>query len=459
MHWEHQSRQLWERVLSFDIEEYQLNYGFALRLATEHNWSFSFTAAAIREYRKFMFLAAISEEMIVPGTLIDVVWHQHLLYTDAYQSFCVVLGKAIRHIPSRKESGEQAKFRAGWLHTQAMYTSFFGPMPDALWKHKSMYDTLNLSVAAYSVEQAKILAITLFPVLTGCLYVLLRPVYRGIASSYFLPAYIILGIIIFSILQQYSKRQFKRLLNNVDPSAFLFQLGSLELVTLKSGRVSESVHVVANELILNGNIVIGAHQRLSAVKRPDPERIAETKVYEVFEQTEGPVVYDHVLYRAIHIPYFQSVQSFADQLLQYLSRSKELWRIILLHYTLLAVLLAAGVVRILSGLSSGKPVLYILFIVLFILFLAIRLIKGVYFEFTRNVLPAHYLRSKTVPFYETALQWGYLRSGRLALTAAFIPVVAAGIATETDHPGASGSSCGASCNSSCGSGCGGCGGD
>lgn len=459
MHWEQQNRQLWEQVLSFDIEEYQFNYGFALRLATENNWSFSFTAAAIKEYKKFMFLAAISEEMIAPAEIIDVVWHLHLIYTDAYQSFCNVLGKEIRHVPSRKQLEEQVTFRAAWLHTQTIYTSFFGPMPDEIWKHKSMYDTLNLSVASYSVEQVKILVFALFPVLVWGLYALLKPVYRGIESSYFIPAYTILGIIIFIILGQYNEQQFKRLLNRVDPCSFLFRLSSLELIALKSGRISESVHVVTNELILNGNVIIGAHQRLSAVKIPDTEQIAETKVYEIFEQIEGPIVYDQVLYRAVHTPYFQAIQSFADHLSQYLMRSKELWRIVLLNYTLVAGLLALGVVRILSGLSAGRPVLYILFIVLFTLLMSVRLIKGLFLQFTHKVLPGHYLSSKIPVGNESAMQWGYLQSGKLALTAAFIPLVGTGMAINSDHATSSGSSCGTSCGTSCGSGCGGCGGD
>lgn len=460
MHWGQQNQELWERVLSFDIEEYQFNYGFALRLATENNWSFSFTAAAIKEYKKFMFLASISEEMIAPAEIIDVVWHLHLIYTDAYQAFCNVLGKEIRHVPSRKQLEEQVKFRAAWEHTQTIYTSFFGPMPDEIWKHKSMYDTLNLSVSPYSVEQVKIFVFALFPVLTGGLYVLLKPVYRGIESSYFMPAYIILGIIIFIILGQYNEQQFKRLLNRVDPSGFLFQLGSLELIALKSGRVSECVHAVTNELILNGNIVIGARQKLSAVKIPEPERIAETKVYECLEQIEGPVIYDQMLYRAVHTPYFQAIQSFADRLSQYLKSTKELQRIVLLNYTVVAILLALGVVRILSGLSAGKPVLYILLVVLLTLLMSVRLIKGLLLHFTRKALPGHYLRSKIPAGYESAIKWGYLQSGKLALTAAFIPLVGAGMAINSDHATSSGISCGTSCGtSSCGSGCGGCGGD
>lgn len=460
MYWEQQSRQLWEQVLSFDIEEYSFNYGFALRLATENNWSVSFTAAAIKEYKKFMFLAAISEEMIAPAEIIDVVWHLHLIYTDAYQAFCNVLGKEIRHIPSRKQTEEQVKFRSARVHTETIYTALFGPMPDEIWKHRSMYDTLNLSVSAYSVEQVKIFFFALFPLLAGGLYLLLRPVYRGIESSYFMPAYTILVIIVFLILRQYNERQFKRLLNRVDSSAFLFRLGSLELITLKSGRVSESVHAVTNELILNGNIVIGAHQRLSAVKMPEPERIAETKVYEGFEQIEGPVVYDHILSRSVHTPYFQAIQSFADHLSQYLKNTKELQRIVLLNYLVVAILLALGVVRILSGLSAGKPVLYILLAVLLTLFMSVRLIKGLFLHFTDKALPGHYLRSAIPAGYESAIQWGYLQSGKLALTAAFIPLVGAGMAINSGHTASSGSSCGTSCGtSSCGSGCGGCGGD
>lgn len=458
MHLSEYNRQLWKQVSDFDIAEYSYNYGFALRLATENKWSLSFTDAAIEEYKKFMFLAAISEEMIAPAAIVDTVWHLHLIYSDAYQSFCKVLGKEIRHIPSRKEQAEQEQFGAAKHFTQKVYEPVFGPMPEAIWKYERMYDSLHLSHASYTPEKLKILALALIPGLIAGLYFLLQPVYRELDSAYFLPAYLVLGIIIFLVLRQYNQQYFKRLINGAAPSGFLFQLGSLELIALKSGAVQNCVHALTNELIVREHIAVDPLERLSAMSVPDTDQIAQLKVYEIFAREETPVLYDKVLFSTIHIPYFQAIKSFVDELRHYINTSKEYLRMVICNYSWLGGFLALGLVRIFTGLSAGKPIIYLLVLVLIFVIVTVHLLRQLKSGFFNKILPDHYLKSMPVPDPESALQWGYLQSGKLALTAAFIPVVIGSVATNNSDTG-SGSSSATSCGSSCGSSCGGCGGD
>ncbi len=459
MHFSEYNRQLWEQVSDFDIAEYSFNYGFALRLATENKWSLSFTDAAIEEYKKFMFLAAISDDMIAPSEVVDIVWHLHLIYSDAYQTFCKVLGKEIRHIPSRKEQAEQEQFGAAKHSTQKVYEPVFGPIPEAIWKYESMYDSLHLSRASFTHRQLNILALALIPGLIPGLYFLLRPVYRGIDSAYFLPAYLVLGFIILLVLRLYNQQRFKRLIHSAAPSGFLFQLGSLELITLKNGTVKNCVHALTNELIVQEHIAVDhLDERLSAISVPDTRQIAQLKVYEIFAREETPVLYDKALFSAIHIPYFQAIQSFANELMHYISTSKEYLRMVICNYSWLGIFLALGLVRIFTGLSAGKPIIYMLFLVLVFIIITVNLLQQLKFGFFNKILPDHYLKSMPIAGQENVLQWGYLQSGQLALTAAFIPVLGASVATNNSDT-ASGSSCGTSCGSSCGSGCGGCGGD
>lgn len=458
MHLNEQNRELWEQVSAFDIAEYSFNYGFALRLATENKWSFSFTDAAIMEYKKFMFLAAISEEMIAPSAIVDIVWHLHLIYSDAYQSFCKLLGKEIKHIPSRRQVEEQARFQAAKLLTQKIYGPVFGTMPEAIWKYESMYDSLNLSHASHSPEKINIVTLVLFPVLVAGMYFLLRPVYRGIDSTYFLPAYFVLGFIILLVLRQYNQQFFKRLINRAAPSGFLFELGSLELIALKSGAVKNCVHALTNELIVQEHIAVDDFGRLSAISVPDTGQIAQLKVYEIFAQEETPGLYDKVLFSAIHIPYFQAIQYFVNGLRHYISTSKEYVRIIICNYSCLGIFLALGLVRVFTGLSAGNPVVYILILVFVFIIITENVLRQLRFRFFSNILPDHYFKSQIVQEQGQELQWAYLRSGQLALTAAFIPIVGASI-SSAHHASSSGSSCGTACGSSCGSSCGGCGGD
>ena len=64
------------------------------------------TQKAIEEYKKFMYLAATSNQMVSPSEIVDIVWHQHLIFTNSYSDFCNLLGKRIEHIPSTHNKSE-----------------------------------------------------------------------------------------------------------------------------------------------------------------------------------------------------------------------------------------------------------------------------------------------------------------------------------------------------------------
>ena len=83
---------LWNKVLKFDMDGPPSADDFSTRLAKENLWTISFTKNAILEYKKFMFLAATSNTMISPSPIVDIVWHQHLIFTTSYQDFCQLLG-------------------------------------------------------------------------------------------------------------------------------------------------------------------------------------------------------------------------------------------------------------------------------------------------------------------------------------------------------------------------------
>ena len=53
---------------------------------------------AIEEYKKFMYLAATSNQMVSPSEIVDIVWHQHLIFTQSYKEFCDILGKKIEPV-------------------------------------------------------------------------------------------------------------------------------------------------------------------------------------------------------------------------------------------------------------------------------------------------------------------------------------------------------------------------
>lgn len=102
----------WQSVLAYDLDKPASEYGFSTLLAKENYWTKKFTESAIIEYKKFMYLAATSDLMVLPSEIVDIVWHQHLVFTQSYQEFCNILGKPIQHVPSTHNKVDFEKFKA-----------------------------------------------------------------------------------------------------------------------------------------------------------------------------------------------------------------------------------------------------------------------------------------------------------------------------------------------------------
>ncbi len=80
-------QQLWQNVLDFNLDEPVSAYSFSTRLENENFRTVNFAQGAIIEYKKFMYMAAVSEYMVSPSPIVDVVWHQHLVFTQSYDEF------------------------------------------------------------------------------------------------------------------------------------------------------------------------------------------------------------------------------------------------------------------------------------------------------------------------------------------------------------------------------------
>lgn len=109
---------------------------FAARLAREHGWPRDFADRAVREYKRFVYLAMTAGEPVCPSEQVDAVWHQHLTYTRSYwKRFCgEVLGKPLHHDPTRGGAAEADKHWRMYAVTLAAYRRAFGEEPPAdLW--------------------------------------------------------------------------------------------------------------------------------------------------------------------------------------------------------------------------------------------------------------------------------------------------------------------------------------
>src|SRR5689334_22386491 len=83
---------------------------FEDRHMSENGWSSEFAGRAIREYRRFAFIAAAGGHPVTPSDVVDEVWHLHLLYTRYYWDvFCgEVLRTRLHHDPATGETHEGA---------------------------------------------------------------------------------------------------------------------------------------------------------------------------------------------------------------------------------------------------------------------------------------------------------------------------------------------------------------
>ena len=73
--------------------------------------------------------------MVSPSTIVDRVWHYHLLYTHSYwHNFCgKVLNKSLYHYPGGGRAEELVKDRHRYQATLELYQAYFGNPPVDIW--------------------------------------------------------------------------------------------------------------------------------------------------------------------------------------------------------------------------------------------------------------------------------------------------------------------------------------
>lgn len=123
--------ELWNRIEAFELDDPHATFRFTTRLAHENGWSSSFAKRATSEYKKFVYLAAVSTTPVTPSDIVDQVWHLHLTFTRSYwDGLCNgVLGKPLHHGPTKGGRSEDTKYRGQYARTCELYRSEFGTEP------------------------------------------------------------------------------------------------------------------------------------------------------------------------------------------------------------------------------------------------------------------------------------------------------------------------------------------
>jgi uncharacterized protein (TIGR04222 family) len=128
--------QTYDRLNDYNFDRPDAALPFSQRLVKENRWTRDYTDRAIREYKRFAFLAVVAGHPVSPSDQVDQVWHLHLTYTRSYwQEFCdEILAMPLHHEPTQGGSAERAKHRDWYGATLDSYQRIFGEAaPADLW--------------------------------------------------------------------------------------------------------------------------------------------------------------------------------------------------------------------------------------------------------------------------------------------------------------------------------------
>ena len=447
----------WQNILGFDLDTPISEYGFSTRLENENSWTINFARDAIIEYKKFMYLAAISDSMVSPSEIVDVVWHQHLVFTQSYDEFCKLLGKKIAHIPSTHNRSDHHKFAQAKEYTQKIYKEHFGEQPAVYWEYLDIYGPLKMKQSLYWNTNTILLSgVFAFIPLVWMAYYLLRPVYVNISNPYFVPGYIILVYFVMRMQNRYNDAQFRALRATWDPKAFMLNLSPLELVYLKDYSILKVIHGIVNKLVKENRIDIAKGQVLTVTDRGNITNPQELCILETIEES-GKLVYSSLLRKLVEKPLFHKTVRALDGYKKYISRSFFLIRLFAINVSTFMILLLLGITRIVTGVIRDKPVVFITLVVICtVIAIASSLLYLIKALESAQIVQVH----KDNRPAKTDWDWEYFILGPAVFAPVFIPLVNHPHNSSTGGDSGGGSSCSSGCGSSCGGGgCGGCGGD
>jgi len=457
-------QQRWTQVLDFDLDFPHSEYGFSTRLAHENHWTIQFTQAALHEYKKFMYLAATADEMVSPSAIVDIVWHQHLLFTQSYTDFCRLLGKKIEHIPSTHNRAEAEQFKIAAGRTKSLYVENFGVWPKSIWECEDMYDQLNLPRARMRLPYFLGIGIAGILLLPALLYIPLAQLYVKIGNPDFLLGYLGLLVLAMTVLTLQNKRQQKQLVAGMDPDAFVYRLVPSELVYLRSGKAADIVHLLTNDLYRKQKIHISS-ERVRLVGGDQPvSHVREYLYRDLLERNSSKMFYWSIVEHLLQMKPFSNIVQFGSRLRKHYTDSRVFLRMFLVNLALLGSIFACGFIRLMTGISRHKPVGFLVFFLLVSAVLIVLFLIRMRNDLTRRTIPRLYKKrivelDKTYP----ANEWNFFLGGKMALTFSMTILIAnSSVPTQMNQGGSGngcGSNCGSSCGSSCGGGCGGCGGD
>lgn len=456
------NQELWQRILDFDFDNAPGSYTFSVRLSKENRWTRNFTQQALLEYRKFMYLAATSATMVSPSEIVDIVWHQHLIFTQSYKDFCTLLGRQVQHIPSTHNSLDLEKFKIAKEQTARLYQEVFGEQSKTIWDNQSMLQSLNLPQNNRSIQDvlSYALPITAFSLIPA--YSLLRPVYLHINNPAFIiiVALIVAGALLY-VKQYFNPRHLQSMIDETEKGSFINNLHPYEVACLKTGNINAVINGCLGELLHEELVEIDHVGNFSVPEnRPANEPYMQLAIDKIAEYKKIP--HKELLEELQQQPAFGNIERSMEAVKQHVVGSEKFVRLFCVNYIVLALPALLIYTRILTGYLREKPITFILLAGIFYTVVIYMHLKLLAENPLGKHISSHYL-DVIVPKDEQRRdwQWRYLAEGPALFSAALLTIAYPNY--NSFNSSGSGSGCGSSCGSSgdggsCGGGCGGCGG-
>jgi hypothetical protein len=448
-------QELWENIQKFNLDDPHSNFPFSKKLAKENNWSASFTAKAIEEYKKFIYLCCISPTGASPSDIVDEVWHMHLTYTSSYWiDFCRnTLQKDIHHHPSKGGVAETEKHKNWYTGTLVLYEETFGTKPpNDIWP---LYDEQEINEPVYTQKTVTNTVLLFF--ITAVSFIAVTNMFqlRGEDFLYYYPALAAIGLgFMLYQLNEKSKR-LQQIVSSHMPANFT------KWQAIKFLRGPHGCYQAALiELIRNNKVavqgknfcLISSLSDTAVYENPVWEKLTQDiAVAETFSYERGFAALDQ---EKLKHPGFEKLFR--------LSKKIDYQKFFIPGFILLA-----GIARVLQGLANDKPVSYLVTELMLTGFVLVAINE--LYSYTKLVF------KKVNEYWAAGNELGYSKD--LAVNYSILGIMAvSGFAeytilnniftskTPQRNDGSSSSGCssctgGSSCGSGCGGGgCGGCGG-
>jgi len=412
--------ELWIRVENYNFDLPLCEYGLATRLAKENCWTIAFTGKAISEYKKFMYLAAISDQMVAPSPVIDIVWHEHIIFTQSYADFCMMIGKNIQHIPSVNSTRQTQSLIQSRKYTESFYTEHFGDLPSDIWKQPDMLADLGLKQFKFKLKSVSLVIILSALTLLVPIYHLLRPVYLRINNPGFLINYWLLALCVVGLLEIYNRTVLKKLLTSIVSRSLIQNLKPEEVIYMQTGQLANVISFSLDKLIKKQKLSIDEN-KLKIKNSETGDSVEEFTILETLRSSDK-ISYQLLLTQLANKPCFTNIASSMDALKKYIHKSAIFGRLFCINAVSFTTLITIAFMRYLTGISQNKPVVLIFLSTLIAGILAIFFLYRLGKDLFESALPDLTRREILARRESDSVHndWIYLLSGAAAVDASLL---------------------------------------